>query len=690
MSCSEACLPATTSRRLFHLQRVDASRRTRRGAIVLGLAVLLYPHASRPSDRPTCDLTLIRVRAEQTFPEYGVAVRSEHGVITIVLTPHKTTGTFAVSLHASGTRLMTSAASVQLDRDELQRASRPLTAWSQQAELQQQLAACSHAGLTTDLADVLHRAARAALPTNDDDSGIRFPIAVGDVLVGLLIGGVVVGLWRVRKWILVAEALGPALLVLVALALRFVAHPGPSDIRVVLEDTGTRRAGWAAMLHFVFGILPWRDETIWNLNRVVGALSAAALYVVMRRRFSDRIVALAAAAALAATPLIVRFSASDTPYILLCVALLGALIAYDRFAESSSVGAMCLIFGLLTAALQLRPEAPWLIVPAALLALAGGLPRGGMRAFRRPAVVLGALLFTVANGIGLMFTLQGNVHQARDFVLLGSLLGSPWVNFNMTPPPLLALLACGAAAAVLYRYRWPGLLWLVATTIALPLNTPATVTSQVPSVEGYLVDTRMDQYANARHHIPAMYLACGLVGLGIATVLDVFSRWMRRRVPAAGAIGVAIVCVATVPRIDVLQRMWTPQREFEFFRSGLSRIGSDCRVVAMLTVSDAGFVPFDYLSPIPMLDLEAFVTNPSASDCVVYYRGGNCYAVDLVAEAHRQTFSINPVCRTMEQRFQLELIIEEHIAAIPYRGEIYARNPLPVGFYRVRGLQGGT
>jgi hypothetical protein len=38
-------------------------------------------------------------------------------------------------------------------------------------------------------------------------------------------------------------------------------------------------------------VLPTQDETIWTINRVAGVLSVPLLYVVMRRRFLDRIAA---------------------------------------------------------------------------------------------------------------------------------------------------------------------------------------------------------------------------------------------------------------------------------------------------------------------------------------------------------------------------------------------------------------
>jgi hypothetical protein len=112
-----------------------------------------------------------------------------------------------------------------------------------------------------------------------------------------------------------------------------------------------------------------------------------------------------------------------------------------------------------------------------------------------------------------------------------------------------------------------------------------------------------------------MYLACGLAGLGVATVLGLIT---RRNGRAASVVAIGIVCVAAAPRFDLVRRMWTPQLEFEFFRDGLRRVDPDCRLVTVLRGMDAGFYPFDYLRP-NMIDTETFLADPPTTDCVVYY-----------------------------------------------------------------------
>jgi hypothetical protein len=87
-----------------------------------------------------------------------------------------------------------------------------------------------------------------------------------------------------------------------------------------------------------------------------------------------------------------------------------------------------------------------------------------------------------------------------------------------------------------------------------------------------------------------------------------------------------------------------------------------------------------------MVDIEAFLAKPSAPDCVVYYRGGNCFTLELVPQIDLDTFQMNPACRAIEQRFDKDPIAEGQITARPYRGEVYVRDPHPLGFYRLRAL----
>ena len=513
-------------------------------------------------------------------------------------------------------------------------------------------------------------------------------IPIGEVFYVSLILGVVWALWRSRREVVRRENLAPALLTGLALLLRFMAHPGPADIRSVLGWSSQSRAGWVALLHLLYRGGPPHDEIVWNLNRVVGACSVPLLYAIMRRRFVDPAVAVGGAAALAVTPLIVRFSASDTPYILLCGAMLGGIVALDRHAKSGALTTLILALGLLTTAMQLRPDAPWLVVPVTLLAVTS-YPRSRLRALLlRPGAIISVLLFLGINTVPATWAVQSQTTMYpiwNDFVLAGSIVGSPWADSDMTPPALGALVILGAVSALLPRWRRSGMPWLAAAIVAWPFWYPAGRHFPVPlSASAYWSHNwaATPQYANARYHLPAMYLACGLIGLGVVALLAPFRRVVRR-IPGARVLPVGLILLAALPGFGLLNRMWAPQSEFDFFRAGLGHIDRTCRVVTLSMVSDAGFVPFPYLMPDGGVDVAEFLSAPPQGGCFVYYRSGNCYASSL--EPDNPGFEMNAACRAIERRFRLEPILQTEVTALPYRGETYARDPLPVGFYRLEG-----
>jgi hypothetical protein len=509
-------------------------------------------------------------------------------------------------------------------------------------------------------------------PPRDAEQPMRW-IAVGELFFVVLIAAVGLALWRSRTSLRWREAALPAGLAMLALIMRFIAHPGPADIRAVLDERfGTARAGWVAFVRLVYDVLPRRDETIWTIDRLLGALAVPLLYLVMRKRFADPTAAVGGAAVLAVTPLLARFSASDTPYIPLCAALLGAVVAYDSFVESASVAALALALGLLTAAIQLRPDAAWLIVPVALLAL--GRPPRSWTQLLRPSVGVCVILFVLLNAVPTMWALSApaKAGAGQSFVVVGSLIGSPWTVRDITPLTLSALVVLGAVSAPLYGRS--GLLWLAAVVLAEPLDMPTSVT-YANAVYGH--------FANARYHVPAMYLACGLAGLGVAALIRLSGWFARREIPARNLIAVGIAFLAAAPRFDLLRRMWTPQREYEIFRAGLSGIEPNCHVVTFTEVGDAGFVPFEYLAGGKLLDVGEFLSAPREG-CFIYYRAGNCYEASLAPELARQPLAMNPACRAIEERFRLEPIVEARVPALPYRGEVYVRDTLPLGFFRLR------
>jgi hypothetical protein len=85
-----------------------------------------------------------------------------------------------------------------------------------------------------------------------------------------------------------------------------------------------------------------------------------------------------------------------------------------------------------------------------------------------------------------MWAISGNEQHLADFVLIGSVFGSPWADAGTTPRMLAALVVLGVVSALFCRFRWAGWLWAAATLVAWPLWCPVTVRSAIP-VDDHLV-----------------------------------------------------------------------------------------------------------------------------------------------------------------------------------------------------------
>jgi hypothetical protein len=482
-------------------------------------------------------------------------------------------------------------------------------------------------------------------------------VTLGEAFLLIVVAGALWATFRSLRRLAPRAVALPAGLFVFALGVRFAAHAVPANIRDVIDILRwPGRAGWSCYLNVLFSVLPATHESVWNVHRVLGALAVPLLYAVMLNRFSP-LAATAGAATLAVLPFAARFAASDTPCIPLCTAFLGATLALDRFGRSGSRSALALGLGLLTCAMQLRPEGPWLVVPAAILFACRPVER---RWIARPSVFGIVACFVALNVPFSAWALVASDTDTTDylggFIGAGALWGSPWLDPNESPWPVAILVIAGGVSAA--RMGRAGVCWLVATVVAFPLAQSA-----------------WGQLAHARYHLLSVHLACGLAGIAVAALLERLAR--RRGAPfgaaAAAAFAVLIPVAGALPRVDFLFRMWTPQLEFERFREGVRALGTHCTVVTLLDGMDAGFMPFTDPGRADLVDVERFHAD-GRDGCVVYYRAANCFAPAVGRP---------DVCRAFEDRFSLTPISETMLPAIPYQGERYTRDPIPVGFFRI-------
>jgi len=110
----------------------------------------------------------------------------------------------------------------------------------------------------------------------------------------------------------------------------------------------------------------------------------------------------------------------------------------------------------------------------------------------------------------------------------------------------------------------------------------------------------------------------------------------------------------------------------------VAALGERCTVVTRLYSQDAGFTPFADPGAVDLLDIEEFLAAPRQG-CVVYYRAANCFSPDAFMEGQ----SHDDPCRAFEDRVPMTPISEWTLPSLPYRGEHYTRDPIPVGLYRI-------
>jgi hypothetical protein len=138
--------------------------------------------------------------------------------------------------------------------------------------------------------------------------------------------------------------------------------------------------------------------------------------------------------------------------------------------------------------------------------------------------------------------------------------------------------------------------------------------------------------------------------------------------------------LAVLPRLDFLHRTWTPELEFERFRRFARALPRGCTIVTLVKGWDAGFSPFTDPGRVRIVDVGEVPATPPA--CLVYYRAGNCVSPDATlpgGDALHQPGG----CKLFEDSVRLIPIEEGTVRALPYRGERYDVDPIPVGFFRL-------
>lgn len=458
------------------------------------------------------------------------------------------------------------------------------------------------------------------------------------------------------------EILRWVILVAVALALRaWLAPHSPGDLRFRLEHAfdliGRGQAytwGWSGLLHLLFRAIPASDAAVFWINGLLAALTAIPVGWVVRRLSGDARAGWLAGIAMALTPLHIRFSMTDTPFIgeiffgTSALALILHWIRHPRWIHAAMAGLA------LALAVQMRPLGVLWLLPALflLLALAREVPWRSRTLWGASMLVIGLLSTHVAELLDAFHTIESYITPNPEQT--GSwLLWPVWFDPAYTPISLLvatvAALLPGPMAA---RHR----AWILGCGILFS----GVVNAMSP--DGH-------HLANARYALRGLPFAAMLAGVGLSHVAE--------RLPMRANWAAAILLLGgLLPAMEIAERRTTLDHEYAFFVDALESVPDHCTIVSLIDSEDRSLIPRTHLGITRGLShtwmhFESPGITEETPSCFAYYRPASCWVN-------------RPHCQAFEDQWTLEPLAEAQLPAIPFAGEPFIRDPIPVGFYRLR------
>ncbi len=672
------------------------SSAARRSALVIFLAVGMAAAAAAETPRGTsCDLDLVRVRAEESYPDYRVEVgRGADGVVTLRLAARHGDGVFAVALHAVGTQLATSMAARRMADAELRRVAEPVATWWQRADLQRTLAACTVGALDVAEAE-LRAAARNALAADTQErqppSLTLLASWIAYKRLTLLFGLAWIALATLLFLQLRHRARSPAeraaLLALFGCSLALswlLCVGGPGDLRLNLAAIwwgdelelrwGPAPVGLFRLLDLVLGGI--NDSHIASVNLVVSSLVPVVIYAITAELGVGTVGSLIAAFIVAAHPFFIAFSADlgrqPTLMFAMFASVLG-LIGFLKRGAKSAFGAF--VLGTILA-ITSRPEGVHVLVLNAAMLLF--VPSTARR--RGTAGVVVALIAGLAFVYVLHFLEYGRGWANETHAFRTNATAPPWtivLSRDFTPAAWILAWTAGLALGIRRRAAWIALFILVALHVAW------SATGVYDSFVGY-----DRQVASAR------YQSVLLLPFGIGIALFVES--MRAFGTRTAAIGTALLAVFTVTTYgrayDTLLTPFTVDYEYRFLRRHVLTLPREARVYVLEPpANDVGFVDASLVHlfvhrdvTFEVWDLRRGKPLPSGVETYLYI-GSSC--APLVDQDHRPLGEHFPQwlrdCAAIRTRLAGDAVEEIDVPAHKMSWYAFTQPTVRLGLYRL-------
>ncbi len=527
--------------------------------------------------------------------------------------------------------------------------------------------------------------ARAVQGPSQEEAQI---VLVGGIALALMVG-LGLSLSRTRPWRELGRAEAAALAVcsLAAAAARLALESFPADVWLSTSQGvwTTPLTHWAAaysaLLHALFQLFPSTLATAAAANVVLSCVTVIGVFALASALFEDRLVGLCSAAVLAFQPISIRYAASDSLHVLYSLCLIMAALFSVLWVRRGGYLWALQAAGWLALCVNTRDEA--VVAAGAMVCVLVTHP------LRRSPTRLRQLL---AAGLLCLPALAYPLWGAVDAVLnkpkiartnwLG-LLESPFFHSPHTPLLVVALAAVGAVVILSSaRYRRPGLVWIAAIYVVC-----------LPST--YITDPGWEH--THRHCLPSLAMFAIIAGLGLGWLLGpgadrVLGTLAAHRAWRWGRVTLvlSVVALAALPNTSFLTRNWTHALELRFLQQHLGRVADGCTVVAIrqpdahvgLNLYSGLSVEVGrthrWLEPRAFLDSRARV--PS---CTVFIESASCHASHArPPSAQDGTF---PACMAIKARYALEPLARTTVPALPYIGEVFTSDPVPLGIYKVLG-----
>ena len=449
--------------------------------------------------------------------------------------------------------------------------------------------------------------------------------------------------------------------------------------------------GSFALHRLALVLLPRHEYSVVGVQCLLSIATVPAIYAATRLWLRSAAAARGAAAAAAVLPAFAYYAMTEERFVPGVFFLVAATVALGAAVRSRALPDLAAAALLAAVACEFQPFLSLTPIALGFLLLADHDGRAVLRSTRGwLAVALFALLAadaallhlrSIAEARGPASMVPGVSRTCADalwpsadeFARRG---GNVFLNPRFTPPPFALLAVLGVIGAAFLRGRRA---LIVAVVLAAFIFT-------VPA----LVPGRMN---TARLQLAAQPFYLMLTGAGVA----VLARVARRR-PAAARLFhpalAAVIALSVAVWPGAIGADFTPQMERRFIASSLPSIKDGCVVVwpemvgmlklplpVHLSMQAGRAIDWEGLS-----DTAIRSTRPAA--CIYYYRPVSCFDVggDPVDPLGGE---LRDDCARIERAFELAPALLTTLPAVPDNMQVYTRDRLTVGFFRVLGVRRG-